>query len=115
MGDRRTFDGLAGMTHEARGLVAEVHVLPLEGPDGQEGPQDLVGEGTPRGTLLSQAKEVHCGSLIDLQDQKDLEPLGGSLNTDPSLHDGPVLSEGIVHPVQELELEAAKRRDPVGP
>ena len=110
VGDRRTLDGLACPTHEARGLVAEVHVLPLDGPIGQEAPEDLVGLGAPGDPHVREEHQVSDGLLVQLEVLEDLYPEGLGTRVTATLDGLPVQRELLVDPQEELVFEEIKVR-----
>ena len=70
----RALEALPRFAHEVRDLVREVLVLALEGPDGQEVPEDLVGTGSPMLRGLSQEDHFDLRLLIELEDLEDGHP-----------------------------------------
>ena len=62
---------LAGQGHHGGRLVAEVLVIGLEGPDGQEVPQDLVGLTTTDFSSMGEEHEVNLSFPIKLEAPKN--------------------------------------------
>ena len=110
MAHRRALEGLAGLAHEVRALVAEIQVVTLEGPDTQEGPEDLVGLGTPGEAHLREEHEVPDGLGVKLEVLEDLHPEGLGTGIMPALDGPPVDREDLLHPHEELVLEEGEVR-----
>ena len=109
------------LVHEGRALVGQVEVLRLEGPDGQQLPEDLVGGRPSCDAHLCEEHEVHGRLAIELEVQEDVVPATHSSKVRTSLHDAPGPREDRVQPghepvLEELEVRViAHLEDPDGP
>ena len=63
-----------GLADELRGLVAQVLVVRLEGPDGQQLPEDLVRLCTTNLARVDQEEHVLLRFPVDLEDHENAKP-----------------------------------------
>ena len=118
---RRPLDEGPLPVHEGRALVGQVEVLRLEGPDGQQLPEDLVGGRPSREAHLCEEHEVHARLAIELEVQEDVMPETHGSKVRARLHEAPMLREDRVDeqevPVlEELEVRVTDQlEDPEGP
>ena len=101
MSSRRPVELLPGPQDHLGHLGAEVPVLGLEGPVGQQGPHDLVGLAATSQARVHQEHEVPPRLAIQLQDLEDLVPLRQGLKINTTLDDPPVPGQAGV---QELQV-----------
>ena len=106
----RALEALPRFAHEVRDLVREVLVLALEGPDGQDVPEDLVGLGAPGGPEVREEQEVPDGLVVQLEVLEDLDPQVFGPQVMPTLDVLPVPRQLLTNPEEELVLEEAEMR-----
>ena len=70
MGTRWAVDGLSRLSHQGRDLVGEVLVVGLEGPDAQDGPEDLVGLGSTTFPRVHEEHQVDLRLPVELEDHE---------------------------------------------
>ena len=100
---RQPVKELAGQGHHGGRLVAEVLVIRLEGPDGQEVPQDVVGLTTTDFPLMGEEHELHLSFPIKLEAPRDPEPPLEGIGAAAALDGGPTRREGFPDP-QEVPV-----------
>ena len=109
------------LVHEGRALVGQVEVIRLEGPDGQELPEDLVGGSPACEAHLREEHDVHGRLPIELEVHEDVVPAAHGSKVRTRLHDAPGPREDRVQPGHEAVLEELEVRviahleEPEGP
>ena len=88
----------ARLVHHRGALVAEVIVVGLEGPDGQELPQDFVGFATADLSLMGEEHEVQLSLPVKLEPPNDAHPTFEGLAVVAALDQGPICRETILDP-----------------
>ena len=118
---RRPVDVPARLVHHRGALVAEVLVVGLEGPDGQELPEDLVGFAAADLSLMGEEHEVQLSLPVKLEDPKDGHPTFDGLRVAAALDQGPIGREAVPDPDEVPVLVKADvampplLQDPEGP
>ena len=121
MVQRRPVDVPARLVHHRGALVAEVLVVGLEGPDGQELPEDLVGFAAADLSLMGEEHEVQLSLRVKLEDTKDAHPTFDGLLVAAALDQGPIGREAVLDPDEVPVLVKADvamlplLQDPEGP
>jgi len=101
---RRPVEVPPGPPNQARNLVREVLVLRLEGPVGEDLPEDLVGLAAPDLSGVAEEHEVHLCLPVELEDHEDSLPLQEGLLVHPSLEEHPPNCEALPDEPEVLEL-----------
>ena len=121
MAPRRPVDAPARLVHHGGALVAELLVGPLDGPDGQELPEDLVGLAPAHSALVGQQHDVQGCLAVQLEDPKDGQPAREGLIVVAGLDQGPLCREALLDPdeepmlVERLGRMIGVHQDPEGP
>ena len=121
METRRPVDVPARIVHHGGALVAELLVGPLDGPEGHELPEDLVGLAPAHAALVGQQHEVEGGFAVQLEDPKYGQPEREGLIVVAALDQGPLCRERVLDPDEEPMLVEVLGRmigvhqDPEGP
>ena len=109
------------LVHEGRALVGQVEVIRLEGPDGQELPEDLVGGSPACEAHLREEHDVHGRLPVQLEVHKNVVPAAQGPEVRAGLHDAPGTREDRMEPRHEAIFEVLEIRvvavpeEPEGP
>ena len=109
---RRAVEVPAGLEDHVGHLVGEVLVLGLEGPDGEELPEDLVGLASTCKSQMGEEHEVRLRLPVELEDHEDLHPALLGHAAPAALNLAPEAREDPLDPSEELELEVLEGRVP---